>query len=957
MQSESGESPGDSPATVTVARPLPVLAAREPNEIGTHVARYVVLEDLGRGGMGRVLRAYDPKLQREVALKEVRADILDEKATARLVAEARAMARVSHPNVVAVHDVEQLPSGEVVLVMELIPGQTLRKWIESGKHGWRSIVAVFEAAGRGIHAAHEAGVLHRDFKAANVLMGEHGAIKVTDFGLAKSAGDHVSSGSSAADLDFSDHELTTAGSVMGTPRYMAPEQHVGDVLTSAADQYAFCVALWEALCGQPPFAGKEIVARKHLGPPAWPASGVPGRIVRAVMRGLAPDPDARWPSMRPLLDALAAEPARRQRRWLAVGAAFAILGGTAAWAAFRDPAPAPCSGAETRLHGVWDDAQRVRVRTGILGIGPAYATTVSENVERALDDYASQWTQMYREACEATTIRGEQSAEVMDLQMACLHRASVALRLLGEELADADAAMVPRTHELIADLPPLSRCADTQALRQSVEPPLPDEADAVERIRVLVVAADTALAAGRHAKAKEAIDAAHAEADRVEYGPVRTEVALTQGKVLDALGDFDTAEASLLRALGLASRWRQWESQADATERLVHVVGTQKRKAEEGLHYAVMARALATSDPLREAAVASSVASVLRAQGKYAEAAEEQRRALALREEVLGPETPLVAMSRNSIGLTLASQGRFEDAEAEHRRGLEILERVLGAGHPSVATARNNLANDLAGQGRFAEAETEYRRALAAREAALGPEHPFVVSTRSNIANVLHSMERFAEAEAEHRRVLALREKLLGPEHPEVANSRNNLASALEAQGKVAEAEAEHRQALASRTKALGLDHPDVALSRYNLAVVLRARHRYEEAESELRAALVSWERGLDPGHPFLAAGRYALGELLLDLERADEALPLAEAAWERRERRDTPASDQADAAFLLARVLWSARIGGDDRRRARRLAEQAQQAYGQLAGSDMPAVGTSRSRDVERWLARHPVK
>ncbi|MEX1364192.1 MAG: serine/threonine-protein kinase, partial [Nannocystaceae bacterium] len=268
----SDEASGSSPAvpseavesspgleTATVGPPVPraevdvaggagtlgTLASDEPSvplPTGTTISRYVVLDEIGRGGMGRVLRAYDPRLQREVALKEVRPDLLDEAATRRQEAEARAMAMLSHPNVVAVFDVTSWETGAVVLVMEYVPGQTLKQWLRERERPWPEIVERFVAAGRGLQAAHDAGLLHRDFKPSNVLVSEDGAVKVTDFGLATvDAGASEHRGSIEEILHG---EPAGVRVVRGTLRYMAPEHHAGKVLTPAADQYAFCVALW-----------------------------------------------------------------------------------------------------------------------------------------------------------------------------------------------------------------------------------------------------------------------------------------------------------------------------------------------------------------------------------------------------------------------------------------------------------------------------------------------------------------------------------------------------------------------------------------------------------------------------------------------------------------------------------------------------------------------------------------
>ncbi|HET6584205.1 MAG TPA: serine/threonine-protein kinase, partial [Nannocystaceae bacterium] len=278
---------------------------------GTLLGRYVVLEVVGRGGMGTVVRAYDPRLRREVAVKRLRPRASPEQAEARLVREARAMAQLNHPNVVAVYDVEAVPWG-VLVAMEYVRGPTLREWLREPRSR-REILEAFRQAGAGLAAAHAAGLVHRDFKPANVLMEESpdsrgvGRVRVTDFGLARGihAGEpavSLDSGEDALDaVDPSGDELTAAGLVLGTPVYMAPEQHAGETAGPAADQYAFCVALWEALAGARPFEAEdhEALARaKAQGPPPWPRPReVPARISQAIRRGLAPDPGERFPTM------------------------------------------------------------------------------------------------------------------------------------------------------------------------------------------------------------------------------------------------------------------------------------------------------------------------------------------------------------------------------------------------------------------------------------------------------------------------------------------------------------------------------------------------------------------------------------------------------------------------------------------------------------------------------------
>ena len=532
------ETPDDA-ATVAIGAAPGGVPSDSDALIGTSLSRYVVLEEIGRGGMGRVLRAYDPKLQREVALKELRSDALGAEASARLVAEARAMAKLSHPNVVSVYDVQESSGGSLVLVMEYVAGPTLKHWLRERGRGWSDVVQRFAQAGRGVAAAHAAGILHRDFKPANVLVAPDGTVKVTDFGLAKSAiVIETMTGQAEPPSLARDEELTEEGVVLGTPRYMAPEQHAGEPLTPAIDQYALCVALWEALCSAPPFSGPRMVADKRQGPPAWPKTGVPRPIVQAITRGLSPDPSERWPSVSALLEALAWDPSRRRNRALLGIAGLCALGlAGAAWQSWTSARANRCTGAPEHLAGVWDDAQRNAIEQAFLATGESYAAGTWAWVEQELDAYAETWTAMHTETCEATTVRGEQSAAVMDLRMACLQREKVELRAVTEQLADADAEVVRHAHDLAAGLRPLARCADIEALQQDVEPPLPSEAEVVDTIRTLLAESRAADRAGRYAEAKKKLDAVQSAAADLDYGPIRTEVALAEGDVFDHLGD------------------------------------------------------------------------------------------------------------------------------------------------------------------------------------------------------------------------------------------------------------------------------------------------------------------------------------------------------------------------------------------------------------------------------------
>ncbi|TMQ11655.1 MAG: serine/threonine protein kinase [Deltaproteobacteria bacterium] len=331
----AGDAGGDS-AAVTLQRdagsfgPLP----RASLTCGDRVGRYLVLSRLGAGGMGVVFTAHDPQLGRKVALKLLRSGLAvsSQDARTRLRREAQAIAQLSHPNVVSIYDVGTTEDGALYIAMEFVEGDTLTSWLRMYPRDWREILDVFRQAARGLLAAHSVGLLHRDFKPDNVLVGGDGRVRVTDFGLARSvlAPDEISQAKPAATpLDVA---LTATGTVLGTPRYMPPEQLLGPTIDARADQFSFCVALYEALYGSRPFEGKTFddlgrsVCEGVVRPPP-PGSRVSGALHAIVLRGLEVRPGDRFPTMEHLLGELGRDRARPWRRTaIAATAVAAALG-------------------------------------------------------------------------------------------------------------------------------------------------------------------------------------------------------------------------------------------------------------------------------------------------------------------------------------------------------------------------------------------------------------------------------------------------------------------------------------------------------------------------------------------------------------------------------------------------------------------------------------------------------
>ena len=335
-------------ATVPHEKLSPSQVAQRPTRtltVGDRVGRYLVLSALGAGGMGVVFSAYDPQLDRKVALKLLRAGITynTKDARARLRREAQAIAQLSHPNVVAVYDVGTTEEDDLYIAMEFVEGDTLTTWLKQYPRTWREIVDVFLQAARGLMAAHSVGLLHRDFKPDNVLVGHDGRVRVTDFGLARSVITPEEGLKHRPEVGALNVDLTATGTVLGTPRYMPPEQLTGPDIDARADQFSFCVALYEALYGTHPLPGATSVSMLEQNEKAVPppdGSKIPAYVGRCVMRGLERERSKRYPGMATLVGDLQPPAPRATVRNLAFAAVgFVLIAGTAAAMLWRPEEP------------------------------------------------------------------------------------------------------------------------------------------------------------------------------------------------------------------------------------------------------------------------------------------------------------------------------------------------------------------------------------------------------------------------------------------------------------------------------------------------------------------------------------------------------------------------------------------------------------------------------------------
>ncbi|MFY0532169.1 serine/threonine-protein kinase [Nannocystis pusilla] len=453
------------------------------------LGRYTLLELLGRGGMGVVFSAYDAELDRKSAIKFVRHTGPDSRARALLLAEAQAQARLAHPNVIPVYEVGE-HGDQVFIVMEFVRGQSLRAWLKAPRR-WPEIVAMFVQAGRGLSAAHQAGLIHCDFKPDNVLVGHDGRARVLDFGLAR-------------------REDEPAGSAWvhaGTPGYISPERYEGAAVDARSDQFGFCVALFEALYGQRPFAGEtpaalmlRIVAGEVRGAPG--EAKVPARLRRAVRKGWRAPAD-RHPSMAALLAELGEALPRPRRAWLTVALASAALT-SGAWALLlRDDAPpGVCVPAESG----WGPGSRAAVEHAFAATGLPYADDAFARTARLLDAHAEAWTAARRRACELAL---DGPGPLDRRRERCLDRRRRELTAWIDALARADAAVVERAVGATAELPRPEACVGPEALLGGDEPEL-DAAAAVASAEIegLLTEARADLLAGQYERGLPAAAAA-----------------------------------------------------------------------------------------------------------------------------------------------------------------------------------------------------------------------------------------------------------------------------------------------------------------------------------------------------------------------------------------------------------------------------------------------------------------
>lgn len=838
----------------------------------TVLGRWHLLARLGRGAMGTVYEAYDPKLDRKVAVKVLHSMTpeLEAARRVRLHREAQAMARVKHPNLVEVYDVFA-DEPQPYVVMELVAGTTLRTWQESGERGWREVVRVYLEAARGLAALHAIGLVHRDFKPENAMVDGQGRVLVVDLGLvfAERIDDDQTSPPSA---------LTRDGLLVGTLSYMSPEQLDGKQSDARSDVFGLCAALYEAVYTTRPYIGdtpETLLADIQQRSPSLQPNprGAPRWLGRALVRGLAFQSDKRFPDMQALVAALERGLARRRQFALGVSL-LAVVALAALSPQLFDRSVDPCRSIDTELTGVWDDSQEQDLRRRFLAQGLPQAEREWSHLAASIHASRDHWTRLRRQTCPE--LREATPAPSALQRSRCLEDALLFMKRLTEGYLEMTSVEALHARAVAAELAArIQRCAQ---ISPEHAPPARPELDV--SIQAALIAAEAEQTMGRLAQAQESAETAVALAEQTDLDVARAEA-------LHRLG----------RIVGLRRRTRAALAHLHAASR----AATRANRAATGLDADLFAAKLKIIDLGDTEALDDEIETMNDALIGLQRAGYDVRARRAELDEVRGFAARLRGQAAATIGhFARALRIRGESLATSWTSPCPRLPTVTipdglhdQADNPvDVIRALNNLAMATGEASEHLDcAESIYRRALALADAHLGALHPVSIDVRFDYSEHLGRQARIDEQEEILRPVGEASALQFGEASVPVADVLLNLATIAAAREKLAEAENMVHRAIAIYTA-----HCEDQICPANYGTALHARAELHRLNKDLERAVPAYEKACEQlaRRGETAAARvecmYHLAEALIDLRRRESAQTVvlaAEPHFQRLESRD----------------------------------------------------------------------
>lgn len=915
----------------------------EPSEL-VAVGRYEVHEEIGRGGMGRVLRARDPSLDRDVAIKLILPSALSSAARERFAREAVTLGKLRHPNVLEVFDVGE-SQGAPYFVMEFIVGHNLDAW--SRGRGPREILECLRGAGRGLAAAHAQGVLHRDFKPSNVIVGHDGRAKVADFGLAGVEVAQTAPTGGGAPTD----SLTKTGAIMGTPAYMAPELLDGGKASMLSDQFAFCVSMHEVLYGSRPFSGADARAlsaaiRNGEIPPASDDVVIPGRTRRALVRGLSPEPRERFDSMDALLHELRPERSAGAKLGLGLGLSAGV--GLAIVTAFglANPEPSTCSAFAGELSGVYDAAARGNIRASFAQSELPYAKASSRSTVAALDTYAEHWVAGARASCLASE-SGELPGDALDVRMRCFKHAAQSLDSMVELLEAPEQAHIERGSELVATLPNLALCSDLEALKRfSVLPAGAAEAAQAEALDPILSQAHAKTLVNDFDGAWELLQK-HSEAlDAATYPPIRVRALRVRGRVSLAREDLETARVASLQAHQLAVEHRL-DRDAARTAMFLGRIASRAGNLQETERWFDLSLAISEAGGFNQikAFTLSTASQFYEERGQLDRAVQAARTSVELTED--DPTYPPTSRAEVLLSYSdrLLARGGEDKGLRQLQEAREILLAVHGDSHPSIGDVERSLQVRASRRGDYQASFRHGRESLRITLANDGEGSLRAVAATGNLAIALKELGRYEEAAEQLQRADVMLERwpaYRASMRIPVLTNLGNVMLGLGRNDAAREALTEARTLLENRA-----DHRERAVLIDGVLSLVELRDGDLDAARRLASGALESSVDIFGENHFHTADvctRLAHVELEAGNFELARGLLLRSIAVE-----DVTEADRAEAMFLLARAtLEDPAATASDRARGIEFAQAAKDGL-----TAKPAYATLLA-EVEIWVKRH---